>query len=119
MSVQTFEIETDDFYIKVEVDRARMTDAALEEINNFWSGAEERLEEAGGDLLKAVLQQLFRHIRYIVAAHGGLIREQVLDAFRYGEEGWPTLAGDEGLRLVDAYMEIHLDDELRYREVTA
>jgi hypothetical protein len=95
--------------MNVTIDHSIMTDEKLHEMNNFWSGAEDRLREAGGDITKAVLKMLA--LRAFIMTVTELDPEGM---FRRGEvEGWYPMDGSEGIWLT------HLDQfELDEDEIT-
>lgn len=91
----------------VTIDHSIMTDEKLHEINNFWSGASDRLYEAKGDICKAVLTMLA--LRAFIMTITDLDPEGRLR--RGEEEGWPPLDGSEGMQLLSLeYFELNPDD---------
>jgi hypothetical protein len=96
-----------DFDMVVTIDHDVVTDEKLHELNNFWSGAAERLADANHDVLKAVLTTLamkaFRMTITDLDPEGQLRRGEV--------EGWPPLDGSEGIQLVQLdYFELDQDE---------
>ncbi|UUE75516.1 DUF2528 family protein [Pectobacterium aroidearum] len=63
----------------VEVDHDVVTNDTLTEINTFWSDADERLDDADGNVLVAVLKMLGQQCWELMIAHNfntyGLIQE--------------------------------------------
>jgi hypothetical protein len=91
----------------VDIDHDVCTDALLHEINNFWSGAEERLDRADDDVCKAVLTMLGLQ----------LFRDTITDLApermwrTNAPEGWPKLDGSHGITLVSLdYFELDEDE---------
>jgi hypothetical protein len=92
----------DDTYTDVVVD---VKDPASAEmialcalINNFWSGADERMSEADGDVVQAVLMMLCRcALAEEIRSNFGAVYEFTM----LGVEGWPKLDGSDGIRLVN------------------
>lgn len=82
--------------VEVAVSNVPEVTNLFRDINNFWSGATERLERAGGDLNKAVLSMLCRHLMY----------DSVTEVDPFGRyidgkvEGWPALDGSQGVKLL-------------------
>lgn len=84
------------FEVVVEIDDTICTDELLHEINNFWSGAEDRLDDSDGDVTLAVLKMLCTMclrvstssfvVPYLTHSHN--------------EEGWPVLDGSWGIKLI-------------------
>ncbi|WP_024303345.1 DUF2528 family protein [Pseudogulbenkiania sp. MAI-1] len=102
--------------VVVDIDREIATDEKLHMINNFWTNAEDRLEEANGDVLVAVLKMLctkvvsmsieYLDVKDIFAKRGG------------ATEGWPALDGSWGITLV-RYDELEFDDDdVEVREIS-
>ena len=84
------------FDVVVTIDHDVMTDEKLHEINNFWSGAEERLRRSKGNVTDAVLRMLA-----LRAFHMTITDLDAIGRLRRGEEeGWPPLDGSEGILLV-------------------
>jgi len=82
--------------VRIEIDHDLITDELLHEINNFWGGAEERIEEEGS-VLNAVLKLLAQEA----------LSEQVRSLYNVAEEfkteppeGWPKLDGSCGIKLL-------------------
>jgi hypothetical protein len=86
----------DGYDMTVEVDHSILTDEKAHELNNFWSGAEDRVFEHGSALL-AVLTMLC--VEFMALSVERMDPEA---AFNSGEvEGWPPLDGSWGIKLVD------------------
>lgn len=93
----------DDFSATFAVDHSLMTDEKLHEINSFWSNDDYRLDEAGGNITKAVLTLLTGVVLSMQVEKGlndfGIMKEFDWDDGK-GVEGWPKLDGSEGILLV-------------------
>lgn len=100
--------------IVVDIDHAIVTDAALHEINNFWSGAKIRLTVANGDILLCVLRLLWRSVMYLtMETHS--VREQ----FNGNEvEGWPRMNGTQGWGLVNYDIPAFDPDNVTHTDIT-
>jgi hypothetical protein len=98
--------------MSVTIDHSIMTDEKLHEMNNFWSGAEERLRDAGGDVTKAVLKML--GLRAFIMTVTDL---DPVGMFCRGEvEGWYPMDGSHGMWLTHLdYFELD-DDEITVKE---
>lgn len=83
----------------VEIDHDLVTDVLLHSINSFWSGAAGRLNDAEDNVLMAVLKMLGQQCWELMVAHEfntyGLIQE-----FSQ-REGWPTMDGAYGIKIID------------------
>lgn len=80
----------------VDIDHAVCTDTKLHEINTFWSGACERLAQADGNVLHAVLKMLCCRL-----LADSIEYMNVEDHWRCrAPEGWPNLDGSAGIILV-------------------
>lgn len=96
-----FTLTFDDTYTDVVVDMKSPESAEMialcTEINDFWCGAECRLDDAGDDVVKAVLTMLCRCalVEEIISSQGAVHTFAV-----QGREGWPKLDGSEGIKLV-------------------
>jgi hypothetical protein len=86
----------DGYDMTVEVDHSILTDEKAHELNNFWSGAQDRIDRRRGDIIETVLTMLCVEFMQLSVEH--------LDpeaAFNNGEvEGWPPLDGSWGIKLV-------------------
>lgn len=91
----------------VEIDHNVCTDTVLHEINNFWSGAEERRDRADDDITKAVLTMLaLQAFRDTIT---DLAPEEMWRT--NAPEGWPNLDGSYGITLVSLdYFELDEDE---------
>lgn len=92
----------------IDIDHDIVSNELLAQINAFWSDAADRLNNADGDVLVAVLKMLGQRCWQLVIAHGyseqALIRE-----FNEGMEGWPKMDGSSGFRIIQC-------DELEFDE---
>lgn len=86
--------------VTVEVDDEKMPDDMLEQINGFWSGAEDRLLDADDNLLNAVLTLLAETV-FRIQFSDDLNTYGVVKAFE-NLEGWPTMDGTYGFKIIDA-----------------
>lgn len=117
MAIRRYVLEWDGKWeVVVDVDREIATDEFLHSINSFWTDDYWRLEEAGGDVLKAVLALLCTKVLLMSVMHF-----DVKDVFNRGTgetEGWPPLDGSYGITLV-RYNELDLDsDDVTIKEVS-
>lgn len=96
MAVQRYALTyLDTVDVVVDIDRDIATDEKLHMINDFWIHSEDRLEEANGDVLVAVLKMLCTKV-----VHMSVQYHDVKSEFANGEEGWPALDGSWGITLV-------------------
>lgn len=82
--------------VVIEIDDSICTDALLHEINNFWSNAKFRLDEAAGNITLAVLKMLAERC-WMLSTH------YFVDSYltkEHNEEGWPILDGRHGIKLI-------------------
>lgn len=106
-----------DFEVVVEIDHDKVTDELLTEINTFWSGDEERLDKADGNVLHAVLGMLYRRVWWALAEMGGYAHiETMVDHFKRHMEGWPLMDGSAGIRFI-SFDEIEFDHSVDIEEV--
>lgn len=115
--IKRYRMTYNDFDITVEIDHSMLTDADLYEINNFWSGSEDRLSDAGGSLRTAVLKMLCAEILRLT-----LTELDPIGAFDWkkksGVEGWPAMDGSEGIKIID-YDELTIDNrDVTVQEIT-
>lgn len=82
--------------VVVDIDHGILTDERLHEINSFWSGAEERLTQADGNVLHAVLKMLCCRLLADSIQVFSVMQTWTKDA----PEGWPNLDGSYGITLV-------------------
>lgn len=78
--------------VHFEVDHSVLTTDNATEINDFWSGADERLDDAEGDVVKAVLKHAFQVVIALMHRHGwDSVNKKQSDSFTsdfHSEEGW-------------------------------
>jgi hypothetical protein len=93
----TFDETCTDVVVDMKAPESAEMIALCTEINNFWCGAECRLDDAGDDVVKAVLTMLCRCalVEEIISSQGAVHTFAV-----QGQEGWPKLDGSEGIKLV-------------------
>lgn len=101
--LKKYEVEwKDDFSVTFAVDHSVMTDEKLHEINDFWSGSEDRLDDADGNITKAVLT-LLAGVALTIQLEYGLNAFGVMKRFDWdddgGVEGWPKMDGSDGILL--------------------
>ena len=81
-----------DFSLTVEVDLEKLTPALAAEINGFWSGADDVLRAAGGDVVEAAVRRAFSSlIGYAFDGWNSLGMVSRLEE----QGGWP------GIRVLD------------------
>ncbi|MGK4362065.1 DUF2528 family protein [Ectopseudomonas chengduensis] len=114
-----------DWSITLEVDLDILTAERATEINEFWSGDDDRLSDADGDVIRAVVKLAAERFVFAFLEIGGAFVEK--DGWNAGhwtkrslhqEEGW---GGSEegnpfgwcGIRLVHADVQVDLDLEFK------
>jgi len=116
------------FEATFEVNEDLLQEKTLAEVNNFCSDSEERLADANGSLLRAVLNSYFTRIQWLIAEAGGwpMNVPSIIDAFAWkdsegngknGQEGFFELDGSHGIRLVDYTCELELDEPYSFEEI--
>lgn len=111
-----------DWELTLEVDLDVLTPERAGEINEFWSGDKDRLSDAGGDVVRAVIKLAAKRLTYaLLEQGGGLVRDGEVAAIwtkqgLHDQEGWGgTEEGNSfgwcGIRLVSAEVEVDLDLE--------
>lgn len=88
-----------EFEVLVEIDHDLLTEELLHEINDFWSGSKERLTDAHGIVLDAVLGILYRTLWFVVIESGNTSPESIAQEFAR-REGWPPLDGTNGIKII-------------------
>lgn len=113
-----------DWDIVLEVDLDQLTIERATEINQFWGGDDDRLAEADGDVVRAVIKHAAKRLVYALLEQGG---EVVRDGEQsqiwtqqdlHNQEGWGgTDDGNPfgwcGIRLVRADVLVDLDLEFQ------
>ncbi len=85
--------------VDVEIDDSDQAKTAIQEMVDFWTGSEHRLERAGGDYTKAWLTQLGTALCYS-------------DLWELkNHEGW-CLDGSNGIRLIGRVSRPEFDEDL-------
>ncbi|MNF63355.1 hypothetical protein D3C84_450560 [compost metagenome] len=112
-----------DWGITLEVDHDLLTSELATLINEFWSGHEYRLEQAGGDVVWAVVRMAAERFVYaLLEVGGGLVssshQAEIWTEKLHDQEGWGGTAkgsafGRCGIRLVEADVEVVLDLEFK------
>jgi hypothetical protein len=89
-------IDQDNIFLELvfEVDDEKFTEALASEINSFWSGHDDRLDDCEGDVVKAVIK-LYAAECFALAAFNNFKDERwVMDQFDWGKdkgvEGFPS-----------------------------
>lgn len=118
-TTKRYRLAGENFEMTVEIDYAVMT------THRFW-GADLPVAAHDGSVLKAVLKRLFCRVqRVVIEAPFGLNVQGVINAFAWvdhrgnrkdGEEGWPDMDGQYGIRIVDV-SDVTLDEEPSISEV--
>lgn len=113
-----------DWKIVLEVDLEQLTSERATEINEFWSGDDDRLDDADGNVVHAVIKLAAELLVYALLERGGAVvrdGEQskiwTLD-YLHDQEGWGgaeegDLFGWCGIRLVSADVQVELDLEFQ------
>ena len=90
-----------DLSVILEVDFDKLTPTLATEINNFWTDAEDRLSDADGDPIRAVIKMaagiFFAHVLDVMESLNTYGMQQAFDS-QY--EGWPR-EGECGIKLID------------------
>lgn len=87
--------------VTLEVDLDVLTPALAAEINNFWSGAKERLQAEDGDVVRTVVRMFGEAaIRHFMADGGASFgpcpwgdRQMTAEVLKAQVEGWPDIDG--------------------------
>lgn len=99
--------------LEVEIDHDVMTDEKLNEINNFWSNADYRLQRQGS-VLNAVLVMLAKEA-LLIALSQNYNTYGVVSEFDWskgeGVEGWPPMDGSEGIKITSVDVSGILDSD--------
>lgn len=103
--------------VTVEVDHDVMTDAKLHEINRFWSGADERIQDYEGSVLWAVLVMLAQRCLRLSITELGSVKDCFNWKTGHGVEGWPTMDGSDGITLISVDDFEFDEDEFVVKEV--
>ena len=104
MAMKRYKIDHTEMFqteLLLEVDHERLTPELASEINNFWSGCEDRLSDADGDPVLAVIKlaaSIF--LGYVLDVGQCLNTEGMQLAFDNQHEGWPR-NGEAGITLID------------------
>lgn len=120
MSIRRYRIAQDwgDIVVTVDVDHDKLTPEMATEINAFWTGAEERLDGADGDVVMAVIKLAAKYLMYQVLDLNAWRSVANMQREFDGEEGWPP-NGEHGIRLVDFEGAPEIDDTtLQVTELT-
>ena len=113
-----------DWALTLEVDLDVLTSDKAAEINEFWSGHKDRLDDALGDVVRAVVKLAAERLVFAMLEYGGC---QISDGGQsaiwtkenlHDQEGWGGsveggLFGWCGIRLVSAEVEVDLDLEFK------
>lgn len=106
-----------EFGITLEVDTEKLTPELATEINEFWGGADDRLQAEDGDVVRAVIRLYGARMMGLMLAVGGVTVDDRIETSgpsiwtkeMHAEEGWPgadgTPHGVLGIRVVEANVE--------------
>jgi len=94
----------DAFSLTVEIDHSVLTTEMLHQINDFFSNSDDRLEEADGNVLIAVLKMLFKTFMYFSFDHVDAINAFQSDT----PEGFIYFNGKYGANLI-SYSDLDID----------
>jgi hypothetical protein len=90
----------DSFDVTFAIDHSKITNEQWHQINSFWGDADYRLDEAKGNVVKAVLVMLAQQCMQIQVSNNFNSRG-VMCAFNWddgeGVEGWPKMDGSKGI----------------------
>jgi len=125
-NLQKFTLSDDwkDWSITLEVDLDILTTERATEINEFWSGDDDRLDDADGDVIRAVVRLAAARLVFaMLRVAGATVTSEDQAAIwtkqdLHDEEGW---GGSEegnpfgwcGIRLVTADVSVDLDLEFK------
>ena len=111
MTVRRYRIAQNwgDIVVTLDVDHAQLTTELATEINEFWTGAEDRLDAADDDVVMAIVKLAAKYFMYKVLDPNGWRYVPHMQRDFDGEEGWPP-QGTHGIRLVDFEGEPEIDD---------
>lgn len=130
MSLEKFLVSDQNatFFVTLEVDRTKLTTELTTEINDFWSGNDDRVDSMDGDVVKAVIKLYGLRLIAMMLRDGGeqFVRPDGAALWTQRmqqEEGWPggddTPHGALGMRVVAADVLIPGFDECDLDEVTS
>ncbi|WP_046007024.1 DUF2528 family protein [Pseudoalteromonas rubra] len=89
-----------DYEVTFAIDHSKINEAQWHQLNNFWIDAEDRLDEADGNVMTAVLVHLAKHCMCLQVTHD-YNSYGVMSAFDCekgeGQEGWPKMDGSQGI----------------------
>lgn len=118
-NIKKYEIECGVYgWIDIEIDHDIVTEEELKSINQFWGGAERRVEN-NGSVLNAVLKLLAATALQISVAYEyntyGVVKQ-----FDWndggGVEGWPPMDGSAGFKIVYAETNLFDHDDMYIRK---
>lgn len=103
-TIKSFQITHDDDFHQVilRVDTAVLTPELAHDINAFWGGADDRLEQQGGDVVEAVVRLFGTQCIQRLLEEGGCEfasddvdqqRRITQDVLQAEVEGWPDIDG--------------------------
>lgn len=101
---KTYEIDYDfKSTLQVEIDHSVMTESKLHDLNGFWGGAKERIEDEE-NVLNAVLKMLAAHVMCLIVEYR-YNTKGIVSLFDWGErnggqEGWPRMDGSHGIKII-------------------
>ena len=99
MTKKTYHVDYDmTASVDIEIDHNPKTDALLVLINDFWTGAEERVSNSGS-VLNAVLRMLAAECLRLEFFQG-MGTNLVIRAFEHEMEGWPKMDGSAGIKII-------------------
>lgn len=129
-NIKRFQVKDDwkDYEVVLEVDMDILTEEKAALINNFWTSAEDRLDECDGNVRATVVRLFGQNAICTFLQDGGVctstdwVLSRISKELR-GEEGWggegdtPGTFGWCGIRVVSADVVLPSFDEMELKEV--
>ncbi len=106
--------------VVIEIDHAIFTTEKVEEINNFWGGAKDRIRDDGTALF-AVLKMLAGELLRIELSGAYPIAYGIAGAFDWdknrGIEGWPKMDGSAGIKIISVDEIYYESNDMKVTEI--
>ncbi len=101
--MKKYTIELDcDFEMNIGISQDEDTKKRLQEINDFWSGSEDRLLNFSGDIYKTVCSLIAKEVvRLQSITSFNSTKESIIEVFNEGIEGFYPLDGSEGIEILE------------------
>lgn len=104
--------------IVIEIDHDKANEAFFHQLNEFWMDSEDRVDE-DGSAFSGVMKLLGAVILQLTVEFPNKNTNGIKQLFIDGQEGWPTMDGEYGIKIVSVDSFCFDSSDFRLEELTA